>query len=113
MSVLRKHYLKGYTARQNCTASHVRYYSLLGKRHGWYGVIIADLAKTAYALRQRHERAILALKENHVEIDSRYRQSAKGVRSGINLPISFREQLIGVVTALPANGGGSCVCRAG
>ncbi|WP_366544450.1 sugar diacid recognition domain-containing protein, partial [Salmonella enterica] len=40
----------------------------------------------------------LALKENRiVEIDSATANQLKGVRSGINLPISFHEQLIGVV----------------
>ncbi|MGS9154621.1 sugar diacid recognition domain-containing protein, partial [Salmonella enterica subsp. enterica serovar Infantis] len=49
-------------------------------------------------LRQSHEGAILALKEKRiVEIDSATANQIKGVRSGINLPISFHEKLIGVV----------------
>lgn len=49
-------------------------------------------------LHQRHEGAILALTENRVvEIDDATALSLKGVRPGINLPIAFQEELIGVI----------------
>lgn len=47
---------------------------------------------------QRHEGAILALTENRtIEIDSAMADKLKGVKWGINLPISFRNKLVGVV----------------
>ncbi|MDX1303881.1 sugar diacid recognition domain-containing protein [Photobacterium sp.] len=49
-------------------------------------------------LNQRHEGAILALNDNRiVEIDQATAQQLKGVRPGINLPIIFQDQAIGVV----------------
>ena len=49
-------------------------------------------------LNQRHEGAILALNDNRVvEINSATAQQLKGVRPGINLPIVFQGQAIGVV----------------
>ncbi len=57
-----------------------------------HGVVIASGEPSR--LRQRHEGAILALKENRiVEIDSATANQLKGVRSGINLPISFMNSL--------------------
>lgn len=93
--MLRKHYLKGYTARQIVQrAMKIIPYSVNVMDE--HGVIIASGEPSR--LRQRHEGAILALKENRiVEIDSATANQLKGVRSGINLPISFHEQLIGVV----------------
>ncbi len=61
-----------------------------------HGVIIASGEPSR--LRQRHERAILALKENRIgQIDSATANQLKGVRSAFNLPILFAERLIGVV----------------
>jgi len=60
------------------------------------GVIIAsgDPAR----LYQRHEGAVLALTENRVvEIDTATAAHLKGVKPGINLPFSFRQQLVGVI----------------
>ncbi|KLV06243.1 XRE family transcriptional regulator [Photobacterium aquae] len=49
-------------------------------------------------LNQRHEGAILALNDNRVvEIDPATALQLKGVKPGINLPILFRDQAIGVV----------------
>ncbi|WP_156292455.1 sugar diacid recognition domain-containing protein [Serratia oryzae] len=60
------------------------------------GVIIAsgDPAR----LYQRHEGAVLALTENRVvEIDAATAAHLKGVKPGINLPFSFRQQHVGVI----------------
>lgn len=49
-------------------------------------------------LQQRHEGAILALNENRVvEIDEATAQRLKGVRPGINQPITFQDERIGVI----------------
>lgn len=49
-------------------------------------------------LNQRHEGAILALNDNRVvEIDSATALQLKGVKPGINLPIVFQAQTIGIV----------------
>ena len=60
------------------------------------GVIIAS--GNASRLYQRHEGAVLALTENRVvEIDEATAQHLKGVQPGINLPFSFRNQLVGAI----------------
>jgi carbohydrate diacid regulator len=60
------------------------------------GVIIAS--GDPQRLFQRHEGAVLALAENRVvEIDSVTAEHLKGVRPGINLPFSFRNQRVGVI----------------
>ncbi|MGL5949367.1 MAG: sugar diacid recognition domain-containing protein [Aeromonas sp.] len=47
---------------------------------------------------QRHEGAVLALLENRVvEISARAADALKGVRPGINLPIAYQSQLVGVI----------------
>ncbi|MGL5759674.1 sugar diacid recognition domain-containing protein [Plesiomonas sp.] len=49
-------------------------------------------------LQQRHEGAILVLNNNRiVEIDEAMARSLEGVKPGINLPIVFHQQVIGVV----------------
>ncbi|PSW18529.1 XRE family transcriptional regulator [Photobacterium sanctipauli] len=49
-------------------------------------------------LNERHEGAILAINDNRVvEIDHATAQQLKGVKPGINLPIRFQQQTIGVV----------------
>ncbi|GLR77019.1 sugar diacid recognition domain-containing protein [Aliivibrio sifiae] len=61
-----------------------------------YGVIIGsgDLSR----LNCRHEGAILAINENRiVEIDHATAQQLRGVKAGINLPIIFQNNVIGVV----------------
>lgn len=61
-----------------------------------YGVIIGsgDPAR----LNCRHEGAILAINENRiVEIDHSTAQQLRGVKAGINLPIIFQNNVIGVV----------------
>ncbi|MBH2565694.1 helix-turn-helix domain-containing protein [Serratia marcescens] len=60
------------------------------------GVIIAS--GNPQRLFQRHEGAVLALAENRVvEIDRVTAEHLKGVRPGINLPFSFRNQRVGVI----------------
>ncbi|MFP7324488.1 sugar diacid recognition domain-containing protein [Serratia marcescens] len=60
------------------------------------GVIIAS--GNPQRLFQRHEGAVLALVENRVvEIDRATAEHLKGVRPGINLPFSFRNQRVGVI----------------
>ncbi|CAI2437449.1 Sugar diacid regulator [Serratia ficaria] len=60
------------------------------------GVIIAS--GNPSRLFQRHEGAVLALTENRVvEIDNVTAEHLKGVRPGINLPFSFRNQRVGVI----------------
>lgn len=60
------------------------------------GVIIAS--GNASRLYQRHEGAILALTENRVvEIDAATARNLKGVQPGINLPLSYRNQLVGAI----------------
>lgn len=46
---------------------------------------------------QRHEGAVLALANRVVEIDRATAEHLKGVRPGINLPFSFRNQRVGVI----------------
>lgn len=49
-------------------------------------------------LHQKHDGAILALNNHHiVEIDHATAQQLQGVKPGINLPIIFQQQAIGVV----------------
>lgn len=49
-------------------------------------------------LHQRHEGAVLALTENRmVIIDEAFAARLKGVKPGINLPIMFRQQIVGVI----------------
>jgi len=49
-------------------------------------------------LQQKHEGAILALNDHRpVEIDALMAQKLRGVKPGINLPIMFHQQAIGVV----------------
>lgn len=60
------------------------------------GVIIAS--GNPQRLFQRHEGAVLALAESRVvEIDRATAEHLKGVRPGINLPFSFRNQRVGVI----------------
>ncbi|MDH2268480.1 sugar diacid recognition domain-containing protein [Serratia marcescens] len=60
------------------------------------GVIIAS--GNPQRLFQRHEGAVLALAENRVvEIDRVTAEHLKGVRPGINLLFSFRNQRVGVI----------------
>ncbi|MEL5504932.1 sugar diacid recognition domain-containing protein [Serratia ureilytica] len=60
------------------------------------GVIIAS--GNPQRLFQRHEGAVLALADNRVvEIDRATAEHLKGVRPGINLPFSFRNQRVGVI----------------
>lgn len=60
------------------------------------GVIIAS--GNPQRLFQHHEGAVLALAENRVvEIDRATAEHLKGVRPGINLPFSFRNQRVGVI----------------
>ena len=49
-------------------------------------------------LNQQHDGAILALNNHHIiEIDQAMSQQLQGVKPGINLPIIFQQQAIGVV----------------
>ncbi|WP_312741070.1 sugar diacid recognition domain-containing protein [Cedecea neteri] len=60
------------------------------------GVIIAS--GDPRRLHQRHEGAVLALTENRtVIIDEASARRLKGVKPGINLPIVFRQRIVGVV----------------
>ncbi|CNF03039.1 sugar diacid recognition domain-containing protein [Yersinia nurmii] len=60
------------------------------------GIIIAS--GDPLRLNQRHEGAVLALMENRVvEIDCATAAKLKGVKPGINLPIIFHQQLVGVI----------------
>lgn len=60
------------------------------------GLIISS--GNATRLHQKHEGALLALAENRiVEIDQATANSLKGVRPGINLPVIFNGETIGVV----------------
>ncbi|MBV8043926.1 sugar diacid recognition domain-containing protein [Pluralibacter sp.] len=92
---MKKQYLKDYTARQivQRAMSIIPYSVNVMDEHG---IIIASGEPSR--IHQRHEGAILALKDNRVvEIDSATAIRLKGVRPGINLPISFHGQLIGVL----------------
>lgn len=61
-----------------------------------HGLIIAS--GNPERLHQRHEGAVLALTENRVvEISEATAQQLKGVRSGINLPIAYQGELLGVI----------------
>ncbi|MBK5142355.1 helix-turn-helix domain-containing protein [Budviciaceae bacterium BWR-B9] len=95
MHIIRSNYLKDSTARQivQRTMSIIHYSVNVMDEHG---VIIASGEPTR--IHQRHEGAILALTENRiVEIDNATASQLKGVKPGINLPISFQDQLIGVL----------------
>lgn len=60
------------------------------------GLIIAS--GNPERLHQRHEGAVLALTENRVvEISEATAQQLKGVRPGINLPIAYQGELLGVI----------------
>ena len=60
------------------------------------GLIIAS--GNPERIHQRHEGAVLALTENRVvEISEATALQLKGVRPGINLPISYQGELIGVI----------------
>ncbi|BDH47046.1 hypothetical protein TUM12370_30900 [Salmonella enterica subsp. enterica serovar Choleraesuis] len=61
-----------------------------------HGTIIAS--GDPHRLHQRHEGAVLALTENRViEIDAAAARQLRGVRPGINLPVLFHNQIVGVV----------------
>lgn len=92
---MKKQYLKDYTARQIVQrAMKIIPWSVNVMDE--HGTIIASGEPSR--LHQRHEGAILALKDNRVvEIDTATANQLKGVKPGINLPISFHGQLIGVV----------------
>ena len=92
---MKKQYLKDYTAKQIVQrAMKIIPWSVNVMDED--GIIIASGEPSR--LHQRHEGAILALKENRVvEIDTATASKLKGVRPGINLPMSFHGQLIGVV----------------
>lgn len=95
MNIIRSNYLKDTTARQivQRTMSIIQYSVNVMDEHG---IIIASGEPSR--IHQRHEGAVLALTENRiVEIDSATASQLKGVKPGINLPISFQEQLIGVL----------------
>lgn len=95
MNIIRSNYLKDTTARQivQRTMSIIQYSVNVMDEHG---IIIASGEPSR--VHQRHEGAVLALTENRiVEIDSATASQLKGVKPGINLPISFQEQLIGVL----------------
>ncbi len=95
MNINRSNYLKDTTARQivQRTMSIIQYSVNVMDEHG---IIIASGEPSR--IHQRHEGAVLALTENRiVEIDSATASQLKGVKPGINLPISFQEQLIGVL----------------
>lgn len=60
------------------------------------GLIIAS--GNPERLHQRHEGAVLALTENRVvEISEATARELKGVRPGINLPIAYQGELLGVI----------------
>lgn len=92
---MKKQYLKEYTARQIVQrAMKIIPWSVNVMDE--HGIIIASGEPSR--LHSRHEGAILALKDNRVvEIDSATANQLKGVRPGINLPISFHGELIGVL----------------
>ncbi len=95
MNIIRSNYLKDTTARQivQRTMSIIQYSVNVMDEHG---IIIASGEPSR--IHQRHEGAVLALTENRiVEIDSATASQLKGVKPGINLPISFQEQLMGVL----------------
>ena len=61
-----------------------------------HGLIIAS--GNPERLHQRHEGAVLALTENRVvEISEATARQLKGVRPGINLPIAYQGELLGVI----------------
>lgn len=95
MHIIRSNYLKDSTARQivQRTMRIIQYSVNVMDEHG---IIIASGESSR--LHQRHEGAVLALTENRiVEIDCAMASQLKGVKPGINLPISFQDQLIGVL----------------
>lgn len=95
MNISRNNYLQDSTARQIVQrAMSIIPYSVNVMDE--YGVIIASGEPSR--INQRHEGAVLALAENRiVEIDTATANKLKGVKPGINLPITFRDQLIGVL----------------
>lgn len=95
MNISRNNYLQDSTARQIVQrAMRIIPYSVNVMDE--YGVIIASGEPSR--INQRHEGAVLALAENRiVEIDTATANKLKGVKPGINLPITFRDQLIGVL----------------
>ncbi|WP_172731021.1 sugar diacid recognition domain-containing protein [Pluralibacter gergoviae] len=92
---MKKQYLKAYTARQIVQrAMKIIPWSVNVMNEE--GIIIASGEPSR--LQQRHEGAVLALKNHRtVEIDAAMARSLKGVKPGINLPIIFREQTLGVL----------------
>ena len=92
---MKKQYLKDHTAQQIVQrAMKIIPWSVNVMDE--HGIIIASGEPSR--LQQRHEGAILALKHNRVvEIDSATANQLKGVKPGINLPMSFHGQLIGVL----------------
>ncbi|SQI42832.1 Sugar diacid regulator [Leminorella richardii] len=95
MNAIQTNYLKDSTARQivQRTMSIIPYSVNVMDE---FGMIIASGEPSR--LHQRHEGAVLALTENRVvEIDLATANRLKGVRPGINLPINFRDRLIGVL----------------
>lgn len=95
MNTIQTSYLKDTTARQivQRTMSIIPYSVNVMDE---FGMIIASGEPSR--IHQRHEGAVLALTENRVvEIDSATANRLKGVRPGINLPINFRDRLIGVL----------------
>lgn len=95
MKIVSQSYLNEAIARQIVKRSmDIIHYSVNVMDHT--GMIIASGDPSR--MYQRHEGAILALTENRmIEIDSSMTNKLKGVKSGINLPISFRNKLVGVV----------------
>lgn len=88
-------YLKEDTARQivQRAMSIIDYSVNVMNEHG---VIIAS--GDPRRLHQRHEGAVLALTENRmVMIDEAVAGRLKGVKPGINLPIIFRQRMVGVI----------------
>lgn len=88
-------YLKEDTARQivSRAMSIIDYSVNVMNEHG---VIIASGDPSR--LHQRHEGAVLALTENRmVIIDDAVASRLKGVKPGINLPIIFRQRMVGVI----------------
>ena len=92
---MKKQYLKEATARQIVQrAMKIIPWSVNVMNEE--GIIIASGEPSR--LQQRHEGAILALKDNRVvEIDTATANRLKGVKPGINLPISFHGELLGVL----------------
>lgn len=95
MKLMLAGYLKGSTARQivQRTMAIINYSVNVMDSEG---VIIAS--GDASRINQRHEGAIIALAENRtVAIDNATAQTLKGVKPGINMPILFRNRIVGVI----------------